>query len=45
MIPDRKTLLSDFEDRDPEMPAIKEFRMLGRTGFQRIGYQFRITPK
>ncbi len=34
MIPDRKTLLTDFEDRDPEMPAIKEFRMLGRTGFQ-----------
>jgi predicted aldo/keto reductase-like oxidoreductase len=34
MIPDRKTLLPGFEDRDPEMPAIKEFRMLGRTGFQ-----------
>jgi predicted aldo/keto reductase-like oxidoreductase len=34
MISDRKTLLPGFEDRDPEMPAIKEFRMLGRTGFQ-----------
>ena len=34
MIPDKKTFLPDFEDRDPEMPAIKEFRMLGRTGFQ-----------